>query len=912
MPYIRLNNVTPSAGGVVSVPVAVQYGTEAGALLVGSPEAVTVPVWNETGDKGPVARGTRAHLFVAPPRIYENSPTLGPIELVDDYKMAMLDTIRSIKTNGLPLTDWADKLGNAYCFDYANPYTRGCSVGLTNSTGTTISNRFDFTRINEAGRIDAHYYHSGDHEPFFYYMPGVEILGSDWEQDGFDKNNMYSGVIKNPSTGVIKSYDINKNKSAFDPSDVNTHTLECYRGLAFEDDDLGNHCARDILVIVDWDDTMNYELFDGFDQSGFPTSRVVPGPKAFFAIAWAAAGGGANTRLSVTTDPDFPARSLEIDVYPAAPIEEFEFIPLGGGGGGGNKGKGGRAVGGSVPMRITSRGDVDYRHFLDLYDETRYPERNMFLTNFVGRIPYKLVEYDSSEAGGTGVIRVSTDLQFTHFVGASFSDDNVPRVYEVVSHRSMGGSPNVLLCTFRVCHLKDYFQHFGITQENELLIERSTDAGLYNPWLEDARILDNDNIVRKFNYGGGLGSGFKVMMVLSDNTVLVMPIGTRGATPSSGPTGQNDFRPYPSTNTWVCESYRAFLEAIRVADTAADSTELPAFVNGVLSKIRSVYLIPNIDIPGGTGTYYFKYEALTYPDPDDPLYKVGYIMEIDLSGIQILGLDAEYINANVVYNFQAALDGEGSWDDPTPVKDWTDVNSSFYCSIPWYGSLDVTGATVKRVANTGSVGVAYKISCVDGSITAALVTPDTFASVGEWLPWKQLPTIPIPSSSRTLSFRQVAERENVERETRGAESLFQIGSSVVGAVVTGALSKSPIAALATAGMSIVGISVANDARNKAGEIGVKQAGQNVTYGNVIGTGYQMIFYTMRFVQVKKREPLNVYSAIGYPCKALARTAGFTNGNKYWVSILGSIRGTSSYAQAVRGEIERDGIIYNYS
>ena len=126
MADIVLHGVTPQPGNVVSVPVAIQYGLAQGGLVVGEPTDVTCPAWNEAGDQGPIAEGSRAHIFIAPSWHYEQTG-LGPMISEDDWKLDILSTIQSIKCNNIPLSNFAAKLGNAYCYDYTNPYTRGCA-----------------------------------------------------------------------------------------------------------------------------------------------------------------------------------------------------------------------------------------------------------------------------------------------------------------------------------------------------------------------------------------------------------------------------------------------------------------------------------------------------------------------------------------------------------------------------------------------------------------------------------------------------------------------------------------------------------------------------------------------------------------------------------------------------------------
>lgn len=898
----------PQPGSVLSVPVAVEYGLAQGGLMIGGPEDATIPIWNETGDHGPIAEGSRAHIFVAPSWHTEHSSLLGDVVFEGNWKLDILDTISSIKSNGLPLSNFAAKLGNAYCYDYSNPYTRGCAVGLTDASGAALANRFKFTRINFAGRIDAAGFNQNHTGTLYYKLTETLMSSGSWEGDGVNKDNMYDGVHKDVVTGNVYEYGINNTKSALDPADTDDHSVECYRGLFFADDPVntGETSAGDILVIVDWDDEMEYTVFDGFDQDGFPLTTTTLGPKAFFSIAWSIPGTTNNERLLISTDPEYEYSRM-IDVYPVAPAVEFNFITLGGGGGGGHKGRGGRAVSSAIPMRITSRGDIDYRHYLDLYDETNYPERNMFLTNFVGRIPYRYIDYDSSEGGGTGIVRVETDLQFTHFVGASFTDDNVPRVYEVVSHKNLGGNPKTLLCTFKVCHLKDYFQHFGVTSENEFLVERSTNAGLYNPWIKDPRIFCEDYDQEAWNYGsGGLNmGGLEALITLTDGRAVLMPLtspspGYSYTGPSIGPTG---------IDTWFYEANS--LEGICncVNDIDADaSSELfsVSLINAVLSKIKGVYLVSTQMFAGqGSASRVQVWFNMSYftdaSDRENSL--VERLGIFDFNGTVIA-------NPHIPITYRTGFLGPGRFDD------WTDLEANYKMLIPWYGVTEVSGTELKRYLDygQGSLGVTYHVSPLDGTISVSL-DPLGRATIQ----WKNLPRLPVPSSCKTTSYRQTAEQIVRQSEIQDKQSWYQgiaaVGAGAVGAVV-GFATGNPLAAIGSIGAGAVGAVstyISADLRHQSAAIGSEIAASQQVFNSTSCDGFEMLTISnLIIIKVKKLEILNVYSAIGYPCRALWRSVGAVNGKKYWVSILGTIRGTSAYAQAVRGEIERDGIIYNYS
>lgn len=908
LPTLKLHNVTPTPGSVVSVPVAFQVGQSGGGLETVSPTEAYTLAWDKAGEYSPIARGSRAHCFVAPDRVLRQT-AIGEVAFPEEWELDILDTIASIKSNGGVLTNFAGKQANAYCLDYSNPYTAGAAVGLTNSDGSVIMNRYSSTRIDpDSGRIDFYGYGTGDnnHKPVYVGVTDIESLGTGWVNDGVDLDNMFTGYHKNVLTDVIKSYSVNNTKIAIDPADINSSQVEVYRGFGFETHpDSGNLCGRDILVIVDWSRTAEYQVYAG-DVEGFPTTEARTGALALFLISWKNGYSDITQALPIITDP---AISADVDIYPASPSDEFEFFQYseGGGGGGGDKGHGGRAVGGSIPMRITSRGDIDYRHFLDLYDETNYPERNMFLTNFVGRIPYKLVDYDSSEAGGTGTIRVSTSLQFTHFVGASFTDANVPRVYEVISHRSYGGSPDVLECTFRVCYLKDYFQHFGVTAENEMLVTRSTYSGLYNPWLRDSRMFSENVVEEGWNYGsGGFNFGLNsCLLTFTTGEAMILPL-------TSAAPGYSKSEPqYPDYDYAVFYGIHSLSGLINCADDVdADPTSSlynTAFVNALLSKITGVYMISSqmVSNIGSAGRVQVYCDMSYYTDPSDP--ENTLVKRIGIGSFEGTLIS----NPEWPKNYLTGFLGSGSFSD------WTDLEANYQIMIPWYGTCEISGVELKRIidAGEGSIGVQYIVSCLDGTISIAIG-----GEAGKVVrPFKALPKIPIPASSRTLSIKQTNEQIQREAALRDESTGWTMVTSVLGGAVGGAVALAtgnPIAAAVAVGGGIagaVGASISNDIRDRSAAIGSEIASTNIKFNSTACSGYEMLaIQTMRIVKVKKAEILNVYNAIGYPTRALWRSVGAVNGFKYWISILGTIRGTSAYAQAVRGEIERDGIIYNYS
>ena len=335
-----------------------------------------------------------------------------------------------------------------------------------------------------------------------------------------------------------------------------------------------------------------------------------------------------------------------------------------------------------------------------------------------------------------------------------------------------------------------------------------------------------------------------------------------------------------------------------------------SFVNGILSRIRAVYLVPEqVNQSSSYGVVDIPISIPYYQDPSDPSSITYSTYTLSLTGARIINTPERCVWFNKLYTGQSGL-----------FNDWTDINANWYMNIPWYGSGTFSGTIVKRMIDegSGSLMFRYYISPMDGAITVATAYSNDEQPL-ELLPWKQLPTIPVPSSSRTLSFRQVRAQEAAQldvSQSQASANMVAAGATAGIAAVTSLVMGNPVAAgtsIVGGVAGIIGISVSSEISNRNAMLGSSMAALNITAEALNCSGYEMLaIMTLVLIRDKKSEILNVYPAIGYPTRALWRSVGAVNGYKYWISILGTIRGTSAYAQAVRGEIERDGIIYNYS
>lgn len=119
------------------------------------------------------------------------------------------------------------------------------------------------------------------------------------------------------------------------------------------------------------------------------------------------------------------------------------------------------------------RTGVDYLHNIDIYDETLRKNRNMMLENRVGTLPYELVNYSTPE----GTIRVKSGTHFTHFIGAGFENNNMPRIYRVKACRTVGSG--VMEYDFSIDYYKDYFQHYTNDTLSGMLCKATTDKDYY-------------------------------------------------------------------------------------------------------------------------------------------------------------------------------------------------------------------------------------------------------------------------------------------------------------------------------------------------------------------------------------------------------------------------------------------------
>lgn len=354
-----------------------------------------------------------------------------------------------------------------------------------------------------------------------------------------------------------------------------------------------------------------------------------------------------------------------------------------------------------IPLKSTLYTGVDYKSNIDVYDETQKYAKNMFLENFVGRIPYKYIDYQSPD----GKILVDTSLQFTHFIGTSFTDSNTPRVYRITSHRPLGN--NLIEYSFTIDYLKDYFQHYGITTFNNPIVRRTTDSSKWNKFISDIALTTGEYKIDGWNLNDTFGTN--VLITLADGHAYTFP--------------------YSSYNTFM-SNYMS----------QANNTKLSGF-------IRGIYLIPDIiNNASLTGYSVTSVNEIVFYNED------GTDLTVPMSCYRIIQ------NGNTTSFADFKLNG--SWSDIA--TNWLEKDSDFKMHIPFYGDISVTNEIIEVLKDT-SARIRYIIDYMDGKCFPVFLSNyGSTAFIPQ--PFAPLPQLPVPSNAE-VSLIQNASNQAVTNIT---------------------------------------------------------------------------------------------------------------------------------------------------
>lgn len=372
----------------------------------------------------------------------------------------------------------------------------------------------------------------------------------------------------------------------------------------------------------------------------------------------------------------------------------------------------------SIPLRQFIRGDINYMRNIDVFDETNQKPMNAFLVNRVGTISYNGVEF----AYPNIIFRASTDLQFTHIVTASWSDDNRPVVYRVLRYKQLGGNLNEY--TVSVDGLKTYFQYRGITTNNPIVTrctakDNSTGSEQWNRWASGQTAL----------YDGTFDTDIAVTM----STSVVYRYGF-----------------CVGSNCYVINN-------IEILNTWVNSQTYPQYI---ASQITCIF-----KMPFDTSMYPESVTSIQFETIDPTTGAKGTPVTFTHNMAQV--------GQNITFRDSFA---PNTTEFQNKVNDGAAVDDGVYSIyVPGYGDVKPSRNAIIALASGGSIGVRFYISMLTGQMAIAIEQD------GECLTSIQLPTIDLQIST----IQQQVKIQNQQAALQSINTAVGSTASAIGAVATG-------------------------------------------------------------------------------------------------------------------------------
>lgn len=527
-----------------------------------------------------------------------------------------------------------------------------------------------------------------------------------------------------------------------------------------------------------------------------------------------------------------------------------------------NTGGGGYPVPTSlIPLRDTiNHPGINYRNGLVLYDETNFNNRNMFLTNKVGEIPYKLIEFSSP--GGT--IRVNTNLQFTHFIGPSFTSDWTPRVYRVTTYRTV--AENVMDYDFTIDYLKDYWQHFGVTDDNAPICLRTTDS---TSWLGGETNMIDDIAM----YTGTITA--------TNYNLTVLPYANL---PGSDATEKAWFMvAFADGDSYVMDH----------ADYGHLTRTIKTFANGAMmaAAIAGVYLVPpNSYLSGFTE----QTNAITVTGPDGASCTASLG---DGSCKRFTGTVTSSAGGRATSRYYMDIPQTDIF------ANWHEKSAQWEMYIPYYGIIRPSAQLLQDINNEGIRLFAY-IDPINGLIA---IEGNNYGVMGDFI---SLPSVPVPSAASNYYSVQ-----NLDTQTN--QSIGKSALGITGGLIAAGVGIATGNAIAVAGgLGSIGTSLVSTgytletAKNQREQLA---ANTYSTYSGGGGTASlcSNTIKLSRYLPDLLIDLPDYYNKVGYPNNRLWKDTGAVSGKRYWISFLGEIKGTTEYKNGVLADIQSEAVVYNY-
>lgn len=514
-----------------------------------------------------------------------------------------------------------------------------------------------------------------------------------------------------------------------------------------------------------------------------------------------------------------------------------------------------------IPLRDTiNHPGVNYRRTLVVYDETNYKNRNMFLTNKVGEIPYKLIDFVSPN----GTLRVNTNLQFTHFIGPSFTSDWTPRVYRVTSYRTI--SKDVMEYDFTIDGLKDYWQHFGVTDENAPLCLRTTDA---SSWVAGETNMMDDSAL------------YKGTISATNYNLTILPYANLPG--SDAVTKAWYLVSFANGNSYVMDEF----------DYSDLTRTIKSDANGALmaSSISGVYLVPpNQYISGFTE----QTSSITVSGPDGATCTVTFSFN---SCHRFTGEATSSAGGRATSRYYMDIPQTDIYSN------WYEKSAQWEMYVPFYGVIRPSTQLLQDI-NEGDVRLFAYIDPVSGMIA---LEGNNYGVMGEFI---SLPSVPVPSAASNYYAVQ-----NLETQTKQSLGKGAIGVAG-GLIAAGAGIATGNVVIAAGGIGSIGSSLVNSGfmletnKNQREQLA---AGSYSTYSGGGGTSSlcSNTIKLSRYLPDLIIDLEDYYDNVGYPNNRLWKDTGAVSGKRYWITFLGEIKGTTEYKNLVTSDIQSEAIVYNY-
>lgn len=223
-----------------------------------------------------------------------------------------------------------------------------------------------------------------------------------------------------------------------------------------------------------------------------------------------------------------------------------------------------------------------------------------------------------------------------------------------------------------------------------------------------------------------------------------------------------------------------------------------------------------------------------------------------------------------------------------------DSNATIH--IPFYGDFQPSLDILTRLSES-ALNFRYYISPVDGTCSVS------FYPYVDVLPVVQLPTRTLPVNGTVSAMYSI----NREQALSTGQNVASTGVSMFGSALSGNIGGFV--------SSLLGGETKQVLIDKTAEYSKQTIKERQSVTSVTGSGGGAIVCKVAYISFQvpnlSIEMDDIFSSTGYPVQKLFTQIGAVSGNRYWLQMLGKVKGAQWYADLVTADIERDFIVYNY-